>query len=332
MKILIASSSSGGHINPSISFGSYLESKGHKVTYLGFKNQIEEKLISNDKLVLINAKNSFKKNLNPLNLFQLIKEIIRLRKELDKYDAYIGFGGFINLILVFLKRNKPLFIHEQNVILGDSNKIVRLFSKKVFYSFPINDSKGILVGNPIGENIKEKEFNYTKSLNILFVFGSLGSKSLINKLKDYDSKLDKRHNYTLINGLSKKNELNYNFKQIKVIDYLSLKDNLDKYDVIISRGGATSLYEIVKSRTYCISIPSPYVKHDHQRRNVDYLLDKNLISKIEEKDLSLSLLNREINRQLDFDFILSRYKDFSKFNVMNSSKLMEEEIIKYVKD
>ena len=332
MKILIASSSSGGHINPSISFGEYLISKGHEVTYLGFKNQVEEKLIKSDKLVLIDAKNSFKKNLNPLNLFQLIKEILRLRKELDKYDSYIGFGGFINLILVFLKRNNPLFIHEQNVILGDSNKIVRLFSKKVFYSFPINDSKGILVGNPIGDNIKEKEFNYSKSLNILFVFGSLGSKSLINKLKDYDSKLDIRHNYTFINGLSKKNELNYDFKQIKVIDYLSLKDNLDKYDVIVSRGGATSLYEIVKSRTYCISIPSPYVKHDHQRRNVEYLFDKNLVSRIEEKELTLSSLKREINRHLDFDFILSRYKDLSKFNVMNSSKLMEEEIIKYVKD
>ena len=62
MRILIASSSSGGHINPSISFGNYLESKGHQVTYLGFKNQVEEKLIDIDKLILINGSNSFNKN------------------------------------------------------------------------------------------------------------------------------------------------------------------------------------------------------------------------------------------------------------------------------
>ena len=45
MKILIACSSSGGHINPAINFGNYLKSKNHEVTYLGFKNQIESKII-----------------------------------------------------------------------------------------------------------------------------------------------------------------------------------------------------------------------------------------------------------------------------------------------
>ena len=56
MKILIACSSSGGHINPAISLGKYLTSKNYEVTYLGFKGQLEEKLIDSSKLILLEGK------------------------------------------------------------------------------------------------------------------------------------------------------------------------------------------------------------------------------------------------------------------------------------
>ena len=68
MKVLIACSSSGGHINPAISFGKFLKMKGIEVTYLGFKNQLEETFIK-DKLILIEGENSFNKNIKMLRLF-----------------------------------------------------------------------------------------------------------------------------------------------------------------------------------------------------------------------------------------------------------------------
>lgn len=330
MKILIACSSSGGHINPAINFGNYLKSKNHEVTYLGFKNQIESKIILKDSLISIDGENSFKKNVHKMNFIKIFKQICLINKK-ENYDLYIGFGGFINFLLIFLKK-KPLFIHEQNVKLGDTNKIVRLFSKKVFYSFENNDKKGIIVGNPSAAYIKPKEFNYKKNLNIIFVFGSLGSKSLINKLIQFDGKLNNNHKYTLVTGLSDKNQVNYNFKQINKIDYFNLKDCINDYDLIICRGGATTLYEVLKARINCISIPSPYVKNNHQEANVDYLVEKNLISKIKEKDLSLETLEREINNFIDYDYALSRYQDLSELKLKDSNELIYDELIKHVKD
>ena len=167
MKVLIACSSSMGHINPALTFGSYLKSKGVEVTYIGFKKQIEEKLLINEKCIFLDSKNSFKKSLNPISIYHYFKEVLKYRNK-ETFDAYIGFGGFINLSLLFLKGKKPLFIHEQNTILGDTNKLLIKFSKKIFSSFPLNVKNEVIVGNPSGENIQIKPFKYKSKLNILF--------------------------------------------------------------------------------------------------------------------------------------------------------------------
>ena len=61
---------------------------------------------------------------------------------------------------------------------------------------------------------------------------------------------------------------------------------IEEYDLVVSRGGATTLYELIRGRVNVISIPSPYVKHNHQEKNVDYLYSKNLINRIYEKEFS----------------------------------------------
>lgn len=331
MKILLLCSSSGGHINPCVSFGRYLENKGVEVKYLGFKDQMEEKIIEKEKLITINSPNSFKKTIrNPLKIIPLIKEIKKYRKL--EFDCIVGFGGFITLIGLFLKKKKPFFIHEQNYILGDSNKICRLFSKKIFYSFENKDKKGIVVGNPSSDNINKKAFNYKNRLNILFVFGSLGSSSLIEKLILCENELNNNHKYTLVTGSKLYNQYKNKFDKILVREYISLKNELMNYDLVFSRGGATSLYEIISSNTYCVSVPSPYVKNNHQEKNVDYLVSKNLVNKLREKDFNINNINKKIDTYYDFDYCLSRYQNMNSLSKTNASEKMYNEIIKYVKD
>ena len=44
MKIVLAASSSGGHVFPCLILGNYLINKGHEVTFIGFKDNYEEKV------------------------------------------------------------------------------------------------------------------------------------------------------------------------------------------------------------------------------------------------------------------------------------------------
>lgn len=331
MKALILCSSSGGHIYPAISFGNYLKSKGVDVEYLGFKNQMEENIIKNN-IHLLDSLNSFSKIIKrPKSVFVLVKEIMRFKKN-NHYDAYIGFGGFISFLGIFLKGKENYFIHEQNVILGDSNKIARLFSKKVFYSFSNTDRKGILVGNPSSHKMEIKSFDYKSKLSILFVFGSLGSETLIKKLLEIEDQLPDMHKYTLVLGYKLYEQYHMKFKKITIFKFINLKNEIKNYDLVFTRGGATTLYELIYSRTYSISIPSPYVKNNHQEKNVDYLVKKNLISKIKETDFNIINIKKEIDNYLNIDYCLNRYNSFKKEISFNSCELMFNEIVKYVKN
>lgn len=333
MKILLAASSSFGHINPCKSFYNFLKEKGHIVKVLGFKNQIEESAFPSSDLILLDAQNSFKKTIKNLKeLKKYILEIVRIKKENNDFDLYLGFGGFINLVLLFLKKKKPLFIHEQNAVLGDTNKLIKPFSKGVFTSFKLNINREIYVGNPSTIDVKRREFTHNNKLKILFVFGSLGSRSLIEKLAKMDKFLDKNHEYYLVNGLSKKNRSTFEFANIKVLDYFDLKSNINNYDIIFSRGGATTLLEIIKSNTFLVSIPSPYVKNNHQEKNVDYLFTKGIIGKIKEENFTLESINNKINDYLNFDYHLTLYKRMNDYRFLDSNELIYKEICKYVKN
>ena len=325
MKILIACSSSLGHINPALIFGNYLKNKGHHVTYLGIKGEMEENILKNHDKILLNIKKSFKKNIYSIkSIIKYFTEIKAIRKQVKDYDIYIGFGGFINSVLLFLDK-KPLFVHEQNIVLGDTNKLCKTFSKKVFYSF-IRENQQLIINNPTCELIKKREFEYKDKLNILFVFGSLGSSSLIKKLKENEDKLDNNHKYTLVTDKENK----YIFNKIKTIGYVNLKKELYNYDLIICRGGASTLSEIISSNTNCITIPSPYVKNNHQEKNVDYLVNLSLVSKLKEKDFNYVNLNKKINEFINYDFSLMRYKNMKNVYSGNVCERIYKEILAHV--
>ena len=66
-----------------------------------------------------------------INVFKTIQIINK-----EKIDAMIGFGGFITVpvgIACWITR-KPVFTHEQNVVIGSANKLLSRISKITFHS------------------------------------------------------------------------------------------------------------------------------------------------------------------------------------------------------
>ena len=61
-KILLVSSSSGGHIFPCITLGKFLVNKGYDVTFRGIRAKMEEELFFGNSIYLT-IPNSFKKSL-----------------------------------------------------------------------------------------------------------------------------------------------------------------------------------------------------------------------------------------------------------------------------
>ena len=72
-----------------------------------------------------------------------------------KPDVVLGMGGFVSgpgAIAALLKRI-PVVIHEQNAVMGTTNRIVSTFAKKVLVGFPNTFLGAIVCGNPINKKI-----------------------------------------------------------------------------------------------------------------------------------------------------------------------------------
>lgn len=292
MRFLLVASSSGGHVMPLISFSKYLKDRGHEVIVLGIKNQIEEQLIPD--ITLLDIPKSFKKAMNITGISKLYKNQKRVKTLIKKSDAVICFGGFISAYVGLFVPKKKLYLHEQNVVLGDSILFLKYKCQKIFLSFPLirNCKNTLLVGNPSQELIK-KNNNCKK---VIFVAGSLGSSTLFSKLKEIEAKID----FPLLLILGKnKGDIKFTNPNITIKQFVPLKEELKDASIVISRAGATTLAELLAAKVNIIAIPSPYVKHNHQYLNAMYLENLGCLTLIEEKSLTADLLLGAVKKYLN---------------------------------
>ena len=144
MKFLISAAGTGGHVFPALEFGKECIKNDHDVVWIGTKNGIENRVVPEEiKLLTIPMRGFRGKNffLKIVSLFGLIASIFKSIYYIQKNntDYVVCFGGYISLpvgLSAWICR-KPLFLHEQNAIMGTSNKGLKKFSKLIFLGFPI---------------------------------------------------------------------------------------------------------------------------------------------------------------------------------------------------
>ena len=159
MKFLISAAGTGGHVFPALEFGKECIDKNHEVIWIGTKTGIEKRVVPNNIKLLTIPMRGFRGKDLILKIISLIcliasifKSIYYLQK--NKIDYVVCFGGYISLpvgLSAWICR-KPLFLHEQNAIMGTSNNALKKFSKIIFLGFSLNEpftKKMMLVGNPI---------------------------------------------------------------------------------------------------------------------------------------------------------------------------------------
>ncbi len=301
MRILIVCSSSGGHVYPGFRFGQYLDRCGEEVRYLGIRGEIEERILPKDALILTDLPKSFSRAVkSPKKTLDSAKKI---REILPSFDAVVGFGGFITFFVAHLPEMKkvPLYLHEANLDIGDSNRFSLSRAQAIFTSFPATANarykkKICFTGNPVSDDVtdRKKDPEY-----ITFVFGSLGSKTLLDRSVAYLSSQDTEDSYLLITSPKYYEEYKNKLKSKKNVTVAPFMEKRELYKntrLIFCRGGASTLSEVIKSRTNCVCIPSPYVKHNHQDRNARYLAVHHALTIVEEKDYDEKTIREMIDR------------------------------------
>jgi UDP-N-acetylglucosamine--N-acetylmuramyl-(pentapeptide) pyrophosphoryl-undecaprenol N-acetylglucosamine transferase len=249
-------------------------------------------------------------------------------------DAILSKGGYgafpVSLwgIIFFI----PTYIHESDVVPGLTNRIIGKFAKKIFISFKgtekyFNPNKTILVGNPIREellsNINANKENTKKVLGLsnrpilLILGGSQGSEhindvildalpKLINNLEiihqtgtnNYDRVI--KESDVVFREIIKNEELKKYYHPIAFLEetdtpsLTSLKDILLISDLVVSRAGSGSIFEIAAFKKPSILIPLPWASQDHQKKNAYEYAQTGAAIVIEENNLKPSILSNTI--------------------------------------
>ena len=324
MRVVISAGGTGGHIYPAVAIINKIkkEEPNSEFLYIGTHNRMEKDLIPSMGIPYesIEITGFIRKitleNFKTLTRFiKARKRCLQLIKEFNP-DIVIGAGGYVTAPVIWAakKLGHKTFIHEQNSVIGLSNKYLTKYVDKVGVSFEstINEfpkEKVSLTGNPCSEKaistpmIEKSEFNLTEDKKlVLIVMGSLGSQTINEKMTEYIYGF-RTKNYEVLYVTGEAHYEKIKSKRlpdnVKVVPFIKdLPGIMKKTDLIISRAGASTMSEIMALGIPTIFIPSPYVTNNHQYKNAKDLSDKEAAWMIEEKDLNKTTFIKMIDDAL----------------------------------
>jgi len=343
MKFLISAAGTGGHVFPAIEFGKECIAKENQVIWIGTKTGIENRVLpENIELLTIPMRGFRGKNIILkigsllaliASIFQCIYYILR-----NNIDYVVCFGGYISLpvgLSAWFCR-KPLFLHEQNAVMGTSNRLLIKFSKLIFLGFPINEpikENMFLVGNPI-----KKSSEYLSSdgnqrpLRIYVTGGSQGSE-FINKnvpiaLNAMEMSIEVRHQ----SGKGKSSGLKelYSTKILpEVVEfYDSPQDSILWSDFIISRAGALSLSEAISLNRGLLMIPLPSAIDNHQLLNAINIAELEM-GVVHEESESIESLFEKLKNIIEKKLYVQWSEPVNNIDHFQAARRMLSSILKF---
>ncbi|MFA5821319.1 MAG: UDP-N-acetylglucosamine--N-acetylmuramyl-(pentapeptide) pyrophosphoryl-undecaprenol N-acetylglucosamine transferase, partial [Candidatus Gracilibacteria bacterium] len=243
-----------------------------------------------------------------VRVIQGIGEAKKILKEF-KPDKVFCKGGYVSLPVAIAAHSLkiPVILHESDFTPGMANKIAMRFANKICLSFEETKNslkakyaeKAVFTGNPVRKWIlkgnAEAGFKFTK-LNdyrpiILVMGGSQGAQQINKLVRESLDELLKRYQIVHVTG---RGNLDIGIHKTGYAQYEYLDEQLpDVYatsDMVVTRGGANSLFEIALMRKKALIIPLAMATRGDQLENAKYFV----------REMGWSMLAGDIERK---DFI-----------------------------
>jgi len=320
MKLLFTGGGTAGHIFPILAIVREIKKNysydGFEFFYLGPKDKYAKDLLEKEGIIVRNiVAGKVRRYFSVKNVFDIFKLPVGLLQSIYYVfiispDAIFSKGGYgaLGPGLAGAILGVPIFLHESDVVPGLANKIVSKFALEVFIAFSAEETeyfpeeKKLSVGNPISTELlngSQKDAKKTYGITgekpvVLIIGGSQGSARINNTiLANLPEIID---DFEVIHQTGR-NNLDQVGKEAKVIlgereqayyhpkDFLSGKDLADAYataDLVISRAGAGSIFEIAALGKPGILIPLAGSAQDHQVRNAYTYAERGAALVIEE--------------------------------------------------
>ena len=307
---MILAGGTGGHVFPALAVATELRERGVPIVWVGTSKGLEASVVPNagfrlEKMQIQGLRRKGLKQylLAPFIILRALLEGLQILLK-HKPGAILGMGGFVAgpcAMVGFILR-KPLIIHEQNAVLGLTNRILKPLCKVMFTGFPIEKSvrKAIYVGNPVRKELldiplPEKRFA-EKSFavkRILIIGGSQGSAALNKHVPNACASIAQSSSIEVWHQTGEKQlsivKEDYSSQAINARVDAFINDMQAAYlwaDLVICRSGAMTLAEISMVGLGAILVPYPYAVDDHQTKNAKVFVSSGAAYLIAENELT----------------------------------------------
>lgn len=302
--LVIMAGGTGGHIFPGLAVAETFRAKGWQVHWIGTADRMEADIVPKYDIPIhfIEVKglrgNGIKRLIKAP--FMLLKALFQARTIFKQVqpDLVIGFGGYASGPggLAAKTLGIPLVIHEQNAVLGLTNKYLSKLAAKTLLAFPLAKVTGQseswpVVGNPVRQEIAElnnqqkPKLNQEKPVHILVVGGSLGARALNQALPKMFTELAGKYKLKVTHQVGKGNFSAVNTDYLALAQGVDLEFSVNEFiddmtaafanaDLVICRSGALTVSELAASGNAGVFIPLPHAVDDHQTANANWLVEQ----------------------------------------------------------
>ncbi|MFZ5801743.1 MAG: UDP-N-acetylglucosamine--N-acetylmuramyl-(pentapeptide) pyrophosphoryl-undecaprenol N-acetylglucosamine transferase [Candidatus Omnitrophota bacterium] len=262
-------------------------------------------------------------------IFQLMAAFVRMLSCFLKRRPrlVIGFGSYIafpGIVAAFLLRI-PRMIHEQNYIPGKATRMSSRFVPKIAVSFEgtrdyFPASQTVQTGFPLRQALREtgpRVIRTGKPFRLMVLGGSQGAGKINAWVLEGFSTLSLRERADLavihITGREDHEKVRSGYADLgisaSVFPFHSrIEECFEASDLVITRAGAGTLFELAAFGAPAVVIPYPYAE-DHQRKNAEFFSKKDALILCDEKDMNgdkMTALIRRLRDQPDLRESLSR--------------------------
>ena len=305
---MVAGGGTGGHFFPALEVARALKERGERVFFVGVKRGIEAKLA---------PKFGFDIRFFPFEglrgrgIFASFKAVLKLpvavalavnAVRVEEVRGIFCTGGYASFpaAVAAVVAGIPLFIHEQNSVPGWANLFASRFAREVWVSFQesgrcfVKARRIRHTGNVVRKNIRDVKYRLPPLgvFRLLVIGGSSGARTINKAVCDALPQLNRlglvlRHQ---VGGLDAEwVQERYREAGVPWRPEVFIEDMLSAYreaSFVISRAGATTLFELSGVGRTGILVPYPYAVGDHQRINAEVLAVRGAALCIDNSELS----------------------------------------------
>ena len=317
--ILVMAGGTGGHVFPALAVAERLRERGENIVWLGTHSGIEARVVPAADFAIewlsiqgLRGKGLASLLLAPLRLLRACWQALGILRR-TRPKAVLGMGGFVSGPggLMAWVLDIPLFVHEQNSVIGLTNRILSRLAVRSYFAFPQAAAAvkgGECIGNPVRADFagfddpaQRLEARLEARMQLLVIGGSLGAAALNRILPAALACLDREQRPLVRHQCGERHlqdcEQHYRDARVEAEVVRFIDDMREAYswaDLVICRAGALTIAELSAVGAASILVPFPYAVDDHQYHNARYLEQQQAAQIMREAELTAENLALKI--------------------------------------